>query len=128
MENLQSIALDKNLAKLGDNLVNLIYSLALTLVSNCAQGKKVSDKILAKALQDAGLRRYLPKRLTTHDRGDAVEAILAYLWLNNRLDINEAAVFLSKYLSKESLKSKEIELFEASNAFKELLKLYLSKK
>ncbi|MGQ4915067.1 MAG: ribonuclease III family protein [Candidatus Asgardarchaeia archaeon] len=128
MENLQSIALNKNLAKLGDNLVNLLYSLALTLVSNCAQGRKVSDKILAKALQDAGLRQYLPKRLTTHDRGDAVEAILAYLWLNNRLDINEAAMFLSKYLSKESLKSKEIELFEASNAFKELLKLYLSKK
>jgi len=126
MDDLKKIALDKNLAKLGDNLVNLMYSLALTWLFNKADGKKVSDKVLAKALHEAGLRKLLPKRLTTHERGDAVEAILAYFWLNGEITVKKGAEILLKNLTKQSVKNREIREREAVKAFKVLLEQLLN--
>ena len=48
--------LDENLAKFGDALVNLIYSLARSMAKGEPDGAKVSNKVLSDALSSARLR------------------------------------------------------------------------
>ena len=88
----------KSLAKLGDPLTNLIYSLAQSLASGHFEGAKVSGKALASALHLAGMRRLAPTRMDAHRLGDCVEALIAYSWLHGRLHIPEAATLLAREL------------------------------
>jgi len=72
---LREIVQDKDLAKLGDSLVNFTYSLAKSLVLKRPEAWKVSDRVLSRALEDACLLKILPKRSDRHSKGDAVEAL-----------------------------------------------------
>jgi hypothetical protein len=93
---IREILLDRDLAKLGDAYVNLAYSLA----ESCRRGRgsslRASTKVLAEALKRAGLRGLLPKRTTTHDQADAVEALVAYAWLTDTLMLEECVSILSR--------------------------------
>jgi hypothetical protein len=84
-ENLQDILLDKNLAKLGDSYVNLIYSLALSEKLQRPTGVNVDNQTLATAIKKSGLRKVLPKRVDRHEQANAAEALIAYAWLNKFL-------------------------------------------
>lgn len=92
---IRQILRDKKLASLGDALVNLIYSLALTQVSGSPQGTKVSDRILAEALKLAGLRQYMGSRVTKGDMANASEALIAEAYRKNVLTIEEGVRILS---------------------------------
>lgn len=93
-ENIHSIEAamrHKELAKLGDPLTNLIFSLALSIQMRQFEGKKVSGRILAAAIRGADLRHLAPSRLDAHDLGDCVEAMIAYGWIRGFFTIPEAA-------------------------------------
>ena len=93
-KSLKDIMLDKNLAKLGDAYVNLIYSIALSIKFGKPVGVKVDNRVLAEAVRKAELRSFLPKGLSRHDIGNAAEALLAYGWLKGLIDADDCVKFL----------------------------------
>ena len=86
---------DQRLSKLGDALLNLIYSLSLSQIHGRPDGAKIPNRTLARAMDESRHRSLVPKGSDKHIRGDLVEAIFAYAWLKGLLDIRECADFLS---------------------------------
>jgi hypothetical protein len=98
IHSIQNAMRHKELAKLGDPLTNLLFSLAYSLHSNQFIGEKVSGKILAAALRYANLRHLAPSRLDAHGLGDCVEAMIAYAWLQGFFTISDAATLLREQI------------------------------
>lgn len=120
-KSLREIAQDKGLAKLGDALVNFIYSLAKSLILGKLDAWKVSDAVLSQALENASLLKLLPKRSDRHSRGDAVEALLAYAWIMGIFDIKSAVMLLREEIKQDDFSSKKLEKIAAVRGFKRLL-------
>jgi len=120
-KSLREIAQDKGLAKLGDALVNFIYSLAKSLILGKLDAWKVSDAVLSQALENASLLKLLPKRSDKHSRGDAVEALLAYAWIMGIFDIKNAVTLLREEIKQDDFSSKKLEKIAAVRGFKRLL-------
>jgi hypothetical protein len=95
-KNLAQILTDHKLAQLGDAYTNFVYSLAISNRSREPTGAKVKGSILAAAIRKAGLRDYLPSRMTRHMMADAAEALIVYAWLNNHITIEESITTLEK--------------------------------
>ena len=95
-ENLTQILTDHKLAQLGDAYINFVYSLAISNRSREPTGAKVKGSILATAIKKAGLRNYLPSRMTRHMMADAAESLIVYAWLNNHITIEESIITLEK--------------------------------
>ena len=98
---------NKELAKLGDPLTNLLFSLALSIQTRHFEGKKVSGKVLASALRLSDLRSLAPSRLDTHGLGDCVEAMIAYGWLRGFFTIPEAANTLQEQFLRTGVGTKQ---------------------
>ena len=94
---LRHIMRDKQLASLGDAFVNFVYSLALTRLKGYPQGTKVSDRILAQALRQSGLRDCLGTRVTKKDLANASEAVLAKAYLKELLTVEESIRRICQY-------------------------------
>jgi len=92
---------DKGLAKLGDSLVNLVFSLALSEFLGKPTGERVPNASLAMAIDMAGLRDMIPPRTDKHGKGDVAEALFAYAWLEGRITIEEAAEILRRNLTPD---------------------------
>jgi hypothetical protein len=92
---------DKGLAKLGDSLVNLVFSLALSEYLGKPTGERVPNASLALALEMAGLRHIIPPRTDKHGKGDVAEALFAYAWLEKKITIKEAVEILSQNLDDD---------------------------
>ncbi|UCE10357.1 MAG: hypothetical protein JSW61_00070 [Candidatus Thorarchaeota archaeon] len=118
---------DKGLAKLGDALVNLFYSLGKSLATGSLAGEKVRDDVLAKAIRSTAAYRHLRRRTDMGAAGDAYEAIVAFLWLNGEISIEEAAEFLSKQLELDKKTSRKKEADTATKAFKAFLEILIPK-
>ena len=96
------VGTDKGLAKIGDGIVNLSYSMAksIYLTKNSPNNKilrtgfKVSKKILANALKNANLKNFAKNRADAHDLADTAEALVAYVWLSNKISLHEIIDFL----------------------------------
>jgi hypothetical protein len=120
----QAAMRSKDLAKLGDSLVNLLYSLAQSMAANRFEGTKVSGKTLASALRNANLRHLAPSRLDAHGLGDSVEALIAYAWIRGTFTIPEAATLLARELQRAAAKpidAKPLREQPAVSAFAALL-------
>ncbi len=124
----KKIGTDKGLAKIGDGIVNLTYSIAksLFLTKNSSNekivrtGVKVNKKILANALKNANMKNFAKTRADAHDLADTTEALVAYVWLSNFMSLHELIDFLSSSLSGDlTLRNEEIE--SATEAFTNLL-------
>jgi hypothetical protein len=94
---MRQIMRDRQLASLGDAFVNFVYSLALTRLEGYPQGTKVSDRILAQALRQSGLRDRLGTRVTKKDLANASEAILAKAYIKDLLTIEESVQLICQY-------------------------------
>jgi ectoine hydroxylase-related dioxygenase (phytanoyl-CoA dioxygenase family) len=124
----KTIGTDKGLAKIGDGLVNLAYSLAKSIYltknsktnTSVRTGEKVSKKILANALKNAEMKDFAKNRADAHDMADTVEAIIAYLWLKRLITLDEVVSFLQKRFEGNLYKRRE-ESESAIEAFTELL-------
>jgi hypothetical protein len=124
----KAIGTDKGLAKIGDGLVNLAYSIAksayLTKKDSTDHitrtGDKVSKNVLAKALKDAKMKGFAKNRASSHDMANTVEAIIAYLWLNDKISIHKLIYLLATNLSGNiTHRIKEID--NAAYAFTQVL-------
>jgi len=124
----RSIGTDKGLAKIGDSIVNLTYSVAksMYLTRNnknnkiIRTGMKVSKTILAEALKDADMKSFSRNRANAHDLADTVEAIIAYIWFSEKMAIKEIIDFLADSLTGD-LYIRHIEIESAKIAFTKLL-------
>lgn len=120
------IGTDKGLAKIGDGIVNLAYSIAksIYLTENSSNiirtGIKVNKTILSNALKNAGMKNFAKNRADAHDLANTVEAIIAYVYLNNKMTLNEIIDFLKDNLSGD-IQSRTPEIKNASVAFTNLL-------
>ena len=124
----KSIGTDKGLAKIGDGIVNLAYSVAksIYLTKNNSNkeivrtGLKVSKKILSNALKNADMKDFAKSRADAHDLADTVEAIIAYVWLSNKMSLKEIIDFLTENFSG-TLQGRIDEINNAIKAFTNLL-------
>ena len=122
------IGTDKGLAKIGDCIVNLAYSVAksIFLTKNnpndkiIRTGKKVSKKVLEAALKNANMKNFAKTRADAHDLADTVEALIAYLWFSNKMTLKELVNFLADNLSGD-LYNRNEEIKNATIAFTNLL-------
>lgn len=113
--------LDENLSKLGDSIVNFIYSLARSRVRGEPDGAKVPNEVLSNSLSEAGLRYLGPSRTDSHRLGDIAEAIVGYAWLNEEIDIEEGTEIISEALSGINFERRSEILSGAEEGFKNLL-------
>ena len=124
----KSIGTDKGLAKIGDGIVNLAYSVAksIYLTRNnlnkevVRTGLKVSKKILSNALKNANMKNFAKNRADAHDLANTVEAIVAYVWLSNKMSLKEIIDFLTENFSG-TLQGRIDEINNAIKAFTNLL-------
>jgi len=112
---------NKGLAKLGDSLVNLCYSLAKSEVLMGPTGEKVRDSVLARAIRDTPVYAHIGRRTDSGTAADAYEAIMAYLWLTGNLTIESMVSSLVKELDIDSETNRKQEGEIASGAFRKLL-------
>ena len=94
--NITEVLTNHKLASLGDAYINFVYSLALSNRKGEPSGAKVKGSVLAEALKKAGLREYLPSRMTRHMLADAAEALIVYAWLHNCITLEESVATLEK--------------------------------
>jgi len=91
---LQEVALDKDLAGLGDMYVNFVHSLTLSQKLQRPTGAKVNNRILAEAVKKSGLRKILPRRIDRHAQGNAAEALIVYAWLRDAMSFEDCLKIL----------------------------------
>ncbi|MFW9800395.1 MAG: ribonuclease III family protein [Candidatus Thorarchaeota archaeon] len=120
-QNTADIMRDKGLAKVGDGLVNLCYSLAKSEVLGEATGEKVRDSVLAQALRATPVYHNISRRTDSGVAADAYEAVVAYLWLSGKTTIESIVSSLVKQLDINSKTSRKKEGQAAANAFQNLL-------
>ena len=120
-KNIESIMHDKGLAKVGDGLVNFCYSLAKSLVLGYATGEKVRDSVLARAIRSTSVYEHMNRRTDAGKAGDAYEAIVAYLWMKEKISINDMVKSLSELLDIESTTSRKKEGEISALAFQKFL-------
>lgn len=120
-DTVESIMNDKGLAQIGDNLVNFFYSLAKSVATNVASGEKVRDSVLAKAIRATSVYHHMGRRTDAGRAADAYEAIIAYLWMKDKLDIKDVVRFLTDKLDIDSTTNRKKEAEIASEAFRLLL-------
>jgi dsRNA-specific ribonuclease len=122
------IGTDKGLAKIGDGVVNLAYSVAksIFLTNNSTNkkivrtGLKVNRTILSNALKNANMKEFAKNRGDAHDLADTVEAIIAYVWLSNKMTLSDIIDILKNNFEGD-LRIKSQELKSAIQAFTKLL-------
>ncbi|MCJ7817773.1 MAG: hypothetical protein MUP60_02880 [Candidatus Thorarchaeota archaeon] len=119
--NVESIMHDKGLAKVGDGLVNFCYSLAKSLVLGRATGEKVRDSVLARAIRSTSVYLHMNRRTDAGRAADAYEAIMAYLWMTEKITISNMVESLSESLEIESTTSRKKEGEIAAVAFQKFL-------
>lgn len=99
----------KDYAKLGDSIVNCVFSIVLTLLTEKPTGIKVSNKVLREAYKvtklgsKLGLER-LPRDVNPED---VIEALVGALWLEGKLDINDSISTLYKRMRHHKLVSEK---------------------
>lgn len=122
------IGTDKGLAKIGDGIINVTYSVAksIFLTNNnpnnkiVRTGKKVGKNILETALKNANMKKFAKSRANAHDLADTVESLVAYVWLSNKMTLREIIDFLVDNLSGD-LYNRTEETKNATSAFTNLL-------
>jgi len=124
----KAVGTDKGLAKIGDGVVNLTYSIAKSIYLTKTSpnntvlrtGMKVGKKILANALKNASMKAFAKNRADAHDLADTAEALVAFVWLNNKISLDEIIEHLSQNLTGDlNIRNEEIE--SATEAFTNLL-------
>ncbi len=124
-ESLESIMNDKGLAKVGDNLVNFVYSLAKSVVLGQTTGEKVRDRVLARAIRATNVYNHISRRTDAGRAADAYEAIMAYLWMNGKFTIQQAVKSLTETLHIDTKTSRKREGELAAQSFQHLLELHI---
>jgi hypothetical protein len=124
-ESVEEIMNDKGLAKVGDGIVNLCYSLAKSRVLGHATGDKVKDSVLARAIRATEVYRHISRRTDSGRAADAYEAIMAYLWMTGKITVQETVDTLAQKLHIDSQTNRKKEGEIAALAFQHLLEQHI---
>jgi hypothetical protein len=122
----REVAQDKGLAKIGDGLVNFCYSLAKSVVLGKATGEKVRDSVMAQAIRATPVYSQIGRRTDAGEAADAFEAIMAYLWMTNKVTIEEFVNLLVQNLEIDIKTSRKRENGIATHAFQFVLEKYVN--
>jgi hypothetical protein len=114
-KNLSEVLIDQKLASLGDAYVNFLYSLALSKKKREPVGTKVEGRLLANAFKKAGLRKFLPSRITRHKQADAAEALIVYTWVRGSVTMAEGLKILEQ--DKDEVETFSLLLLTAKQNF-----------
>jgi len=108
-DSVEKIMNDKGLAKVGDGIVNLCYSLAKSKVLGHATGEKVQDSVLARAIRTTEVYSRISRRTDSGRAADAYEAIMAYLWMTGKITIQGTvdALTLTLHIDSKTNRKKE---------------------
>lgn len=120
---LVSFVHDKGNAKLGDSLVNFLYSVAKSLVSKRTTGTKVSDSILTEAYKGSLWFKTKALELTGKKNriADAIEALILFFWVKGERSLESLIDPLMAELEPERLHHPKEEHFSAVISFRSLL-------
>ena len=93
---LKSTSCILELAKLGDAIINYMFSVSLTLCFRKPVGIKVRNYVLRKAFKENNLGEKLGmKKMPANVKPeDLVEAITAMLWLEGKIDTEKVIEFM----------------------------------
>jgi len=122
-KSLLAFIVTKGNSKLGDALVNFIYSLAKSAVSTQATGTKVSDYVLSTAYRSSIWEKNEGLRLKGRKGylADHVESLVLYFWVFELVSLEEMVEYLTKSLNPEKLHHSREEEQIAVLSFKNLL-------
>ncbi len=95
INSIEIAAKDKGLAKLGDEIINMTFSLAESLFINKATGEKVNKTALSEGMKLSGLRFLAKTRANSHTIADSAEAIIAFAFLQKKASVED---FVEKIL------------------------------
>lgn len=121
-------------AKLGDALVNFIYSIAKSLVSGNPTGMKVSDSILSEAFKESLWYKTNTLKLSGKKNriADIVEALILFFWVYEDISLKELIEPLMSQLEPQRLQHPKEEHKSAALSFQSLLnclfQIYAKKK
>ena len=101
IDSLEVAAKDKGLAKLGDEIINMVYSLAESVFINKPTGEKVNATVLSESMRRSELRPLAKSRANAHSIADSAEAIIAYAFLQKKASISEFVEKVLKGFQKE---------------------------
>ena len=124
-QSIEAILHDKGLAKIGDNLVNLCYSLAKSQVLGKLTGEKVRDSVLARAIRKTSVYTHMNRRTDAGRAADAYEAIMAYLWLSDKISIQNIVQSLTETLDIDNTTNRKREGEISASSFQCLLEKYM---
>ena len=91
----------KGYKSFGDVLLNFFYSYHLYLTRGKIEGYKVTNKELSR-VYDMFLKSFF-SRVDKHDKGDIIEALIAYCFLNNKISFEEIISACKKEKFLESI-------------------------
>ncbi len=86
---LRRILTDKNLAQLGDAILNFALSAALSRITGNPVGRRVRNSLLTSIIDSSPIKPVLPLRTSRRDRANAFEALAGYLWLHGEIQTDE---------------------------------------
>ncbi len=125
-ETVEEIMNDKGLAKVGDGIINLCYSLAKSNVLGHATGDKVRDSVLARAIRATEIYQHISHRTDIGKAADAYEAIIAYLWMKGKITVQGTVDALIQSLNIDSKTNRNREGEIAALAFQYFLEQHIS--
>jgi len=88
----------RELAELGDAIINFVASAALTMREGRPRGVRVPDKLLRRAAARSGLGGWLD-----YGPEDLFEAAAAYAWLANRVTLERMVRVVLEGMGSEGL-------------------------
>ncbi|MHA1302279.1 MAG: ribonuclease III family protein [Candidatus Heimdallarchaeaceae archaeon] len=119
--NLSKILQDKGFAKFGDSVVNFVYNFAVYKSFQILQGVKVSDQCLAEACKSSPLRKYIGTRKNKGELGDAVEAFIGYIVLQDEQQLSSIINKLVSSFRTAKLTTKKLDSETCVEAFSNLI-------
>lgn len=123
IEDISVAAKNKGLAQLGDEIINMCFSIAKSVFLKKCIGEKVNMDVLSEGLKRAGLRDFAKRRASKHDIADSAEAIIAYTYLNKKISFDEiidsilSGMNKSGFIPETKLEELEIDIQGVLNLF-----------
>ncbi len=102
-EELINFIIDRRNASLGDSLINFIYSCSKSMARSECTGIKISDEIMLKGYNASKLAEWLHLPGKKKDQGNAIEALIFFVWLTYDYSIDEMALSLLSKMNVSGL-------------------------
>ncbi|MHA2252314.1 MAG: ribonuclease III family protein [Candidatus Kariarchaeaceae archaeon] len=110
------------MAHLGDFLANFIYTSVRVGHFGIKGSIHVWDNSLKEAMELAELRAILGKKTKPDKVADAAEALIAYCYFTNLMELPDMVAYLKDYLELEHFSSTKREKIACGEAFSQLFR------